>query len=333
MTQIDKIKLERLKETYSKNFRITQLYAAYLEHFPEFIKRELVDTLTEDGTVSKTDAISALLSIAFGLDGEVSPEDRILIRDYITPSVRLLDAKKYTENKYNKNIKLGNLKDGSWEFKTESYPAYRGAVSGDMISDPDGREIPPLGFFSERVDFPAVLEDGNEWMTITPVDVDTVEKEIEEAHGRVLTLGLGLGYYTYMVSEKENVESITVVERSQEVINLFKKHILPQFAHGKKVNIVHDDAIHYMNEVMPSEGFDYCFSDIWRDASDGAPLYLEIKKTEKLSPKTRFTYWIEGFIRSRLRAQRYCELLNLIDEASREAPKSYAEFIERLNDF
>ena len=39
----------------------------------------------------------------------------------------------------------------------------------------------------------------------------------------------------YMVSEKENVETVTVVDTNEDVIRLFKKYILPQFKNAHKV--------------------------------------------------------------------------------------------------
>lgn len=61
--------------------------------------------------------------------------------------------------------------------------------------------------------FPAVLENERIWMTITPNEIETMKEAVDKAFGNVLTFGLGLGYYAYMVSEKVNVESITVVEK------------------------------------------------------------------------------------------------------------------------
>jgi hypothetical protein len=159
-----------------------------------------------------------------------------------------------------------------------------------------------------------VLEDGNEWMTLTPVDLDTSDEAIEKAHGRVVTFGLGLGYYAYMVSCKDNVESITVVEKSEDVISLFKEYILPQFSHPEKVHIVNADAFEYAEFTMPKERFDVAFVDTWRDASDGAPMYEKMKALEHLSPYTEFLYWIENFLISRLRALRYAEILDKIDD-------------------
>jgi hypothetical protein len=175
-----------------------------------------------------------------------------------------------------------------------------------------------------------VLEGGNEWMTLTPVDVDTCEKEIKKAHGKVVTFGLGLGYFTYMVSEKDNVESITVVEKSENVIRLFEKHILPRFTHREKVKIINADAFEYAERIMPEENFDYAFVDTWRDASDGLPMYEKMKALESLSPNTEFDYWIENFIISRRRAMRFEELWELYEKGDNNAPKSYNEFIERL---
>ena len=50
---------------------------------------------------------------------------------------------------------------------------------------------------------------------------------VERAKGKVLTFGLGLGYFAYMCSLKEEVESVTVVEKDKSVIKLFNEIILP----------------------------------------------------------------------------------------------------------
>ena len=332
MTYIDKDKINRLCNTFEMNYKLTRLYAAYLEHCPELIKSDMVNLLCENSEITKEEAVIALVSQILGLDETKSEEDKKLIRNYIRPTVRILDAKKYTENKYYKNIHLANVKDGNWEIKTESYPPYRAMICGDMILSSDFTEIPPLAFFDEKFDFLAVLEDKNEWMTLTPVDIDTCEEAIEEAHGDVITFGLGLGYYAYMVSEKESVRKITVVERSPKVIELFKKHILPQFQNASKVEIIEHDAIEYIEKVLPSESYDYAFVDIWRDASDGAPIYKKIKTLEYLSPKTKFSYWIENFLISRLRAEKYEKMQFAIDMNLENAPKSYEEFRKNLTE-
>ena len=329
MTIRDEERLKRFEETVSRNYRITTMYAQYLERYPELICADMINALTEDSDISKEEAIVALLSEAFALDFD-NRNDRVLIMDYLTPSVRLLDANKYRQNPYYKSIRITDVCEDEWELKTERYPAYRGVISGDLALLDDFREIPPLGFFTEDFEFPAVLENGNEWMTLTPVDLDTCEEAIAAAHGKVITFGLGLGYYAYMVSEKDEVESITVIEKSPKVIKLFKKYILPQFPHKNKVRVIEADAFEYAESIMPTEKFDVAFVDTWRDASDGEPMYERMKPLEKLNGGTRFLYWIENFLISRKRALKLEKLYQKLDTGDSNAPKSFDEFIEEF---
>ena len=328
MTERDKIKFQRLIDTVRRNFRVTRMYARYLEECPCMITSEMISMLTEDSEISPEVAISALLCEAFSMDFDNS-EDRRILMDYLTPSIRLLDKRKYESNPYYTNIKLENLTDGNWEIRWEEYKPYQGVICHDMIIEDDFREIPPLGFFPDGFRFPAILEGGNEWMTLTPVDLDTCEEAIEAAHGKVVTFGLGLGYYAYMASEKDNVESVTVVELSEDVIRLFKTHILPQMSNGHKIRIVNSDAFEYAEKVMPSENFDLAFVDTWRDASDGAPMYKKMKALEKYSPDTKFLYWVEGFLRSRVRAEKFCEIIDAYDSNRLEMTYDEAETIIR----
>ena len=167
-------------------------------------------------------------------------------------------------------------------------------------------------------------------MTLTPVDLDTCEDAIKEAHGKVVTFGLGLGYYAYMAAMKEEVESVTVVELSPDVIRLFEGHILPQMPCRDKIKIVNMDAFKYAEEVMPSEGFDLAFVDTWRDASDGAPMYRRMKTLEHLSPNTKFMYWIENFLISRVRAENFAGMMEKI-ESGDYIPESFSEIIDKIN--
>ena len=42
--------------------------------------------------------------------------------------------------------------------------------------------------------------------------------------------------------------------------------------------------------------FDFVFTDLWHDVSDGKDMYLKMKEYEKRSPNTIFSYWIEKSI-------------------------------------
>ena len=162
-------------------------------------------------------------------------------------------------------------------------------------------------------------------MTLTPVDMDTSREAIFAARGRVITFGLGLGYYAYMAARKDSVESVTVIEKSEKVIRLFNKYVLPYFECGDKIRVICADAFEYAERVMPSENYDVAFVDTWRDASDGLPMYERMKPLEALSPHTEFHYWIERFILSRRRALLLEKMREAIESGSTDAPSSFAE--------
>jgi hypothetical protein len=296
----DREKVIKIEETRKLNFDVLELYSAYLNNDPRFITKDLIDSLI-DCQVSEEYAFYALLSAAFGLDEEKDEHDRRLARNYLLPSVRKLDPDLYTMNPYYRNLKIPAVTSGRWELKYESYLPYEGFIYNDLIVRPDFTEIPRLGFFSKEFKFPAVLENGSEWMTITPNEIETMQPAVDAVDGRVITFGLGLGYFTYMVSEKKQVQSVTVVEKDADVIEIFKEYILPQFPNREKVEIINADAFEYAGKQMNAGGYDYAFADLWHDVSDGFDMYLKMKKLEHFSSGTKYLYWIEDSLLSRLR--------------------------------
>ena len=59
-------------------------------------------------------------------------------------------------------------------------------------------------------------------MSITPNEIETMEEAVKAATGKVIVYGLGLGYYPYMISLKDEVKEIVIVENDIKIINLFK---------------------------------------------------------------------------------------------------------------
>ncbi len=297
------IKLQRLRKTFDDNYSFTHLLAHYLNYYPDFITREMVDMLTEDGAFTKEEALVAILTEAFLPNALTDENERTLSRGYLPRAVRILDPHPYFEDAYTKSMaEVVDTKYGDFEIKNEEYPPYRAVVANEVERLPDGTEIVPLGYFCEPFPFLAVLEGGNEWMTLTPVDMDTSKEAIQMAHGRVITFGLGLGYFAYHASEKAEVDEVVIVEKSPDVIRLFSDVLLPRFPHKEKIRIIEGDAFRFAEEEMPKTKFDFAFVDTWRDVSDGLPMYLRMKKAEKKNPSCVFTYWIEDFILSHLRS-------------------------------
>ena len=201
-----------------------------------------------------------------------------------------LDVNEYTNNPYNKAINLENVTDGLYKFEYQSFKPYEGFLIQDISADENLVEQTKIGYFDTEYKYLTLSYDNNIWMLITPHEINTMKDAINKAYGNVVTFGLGLGYFAYMCSIKENVSSVTIVEKDEKIIELFKKHILPQFESKNKINIVHDDALEYCKHNF---AHDYAFVDLWRDTNDGLQLYIKMKQASKIHLTTKFEYWIE----------------------------------------
>ena len=285
-------------EVSELNLQALELMSGYLTQHPRFITARDVDEVAACG-VAREEAVVQLLCAACGLDAR-RPLDRRMIEQFVRPSLARLEPEPLLQNPYMRCIRFPQAVQGRWEMTRMAYEPYELFVRDDLLCLPDGREIPRLGYFDRRCAYPAVLEGGREWMTVTPNEVATMAPALSQVRGRVAVMGLGLGYFAFMASEKNDVRAVTVVERDADVIALFERHLLPQFAHREKVRLVRADAFDLAQAGL--DGFDCAFVDLWHDVSDGAPMYLRMKALEARSPGVRFFYWIETSIRCFLRS-------------------------------
>ncbi|MBE6562860.1 MAG: hypothetical protein E7660_03895 [Ruminococcaceae bacterium] len=261
----------------------------------DFIDVSSVNEISESCGVTKEYAYAELVAAVCGVDS--AEKDRTFFKNYFLPMIHECDKSIFENDPYYKNIKIPELTKGNWKFTNMKLKPCEAFVCNDFLVPDDGRLIPQIGFFTEEFPYPAVLENGREWMTLMPNETVTTLPAVKKAHGKVVTFGLGLGYFTYMASLKEEVESVTVVELSSDVISLFEEHILPQFENRDKVKIICADAFDFAENTMKPGDFDFVFADFWHDVGDGRELYLKMKEYEKNFPETEFTYWLEDTIK------------------------------------
>lgn len=269
------------------NLEILSKTAKYLSDYPCAISGELVLETARRCKIPREEAFRVIASGVLDVF-----ECRDLMRYYISEMFTLLDAEKYERDEYYKNISLGNIRRGGWSVTERKYLPYEAFVFDDLKKLPDGRMIPQVGFFDREFLFPCIMQDGREWMTVTPNEIETMKHPISRARGRVLTYGLGLGYFAYMASQKKEVSSVTVIEREKDAISLFEDEILPQFPNREKITVICGDAVEY---AMKKEKYDFVFADIWHDPTDATEPYLLLKSLERAD--TEYAYWIEKTIK------------------------------------
>ena len=99
---------------------------------------------------------------------------------------------------------------------------------------------------------------------------------IHKAHGRCLVNGLGLGMVVGAMLEKAEVDHVTVVELSPEVIALVAPHYLGRYG-GARLEVVEADAFAH----KPPRGvrYDVVWHDIWMHATtDNLPTMTKLHR-------------------------------------------------------
>lgn len=301
---------QEIRTIIQENRFATELYSRYLNYTPRLLCDGTVESFSKECGLSVEEGFLALFSAACGLESDENKWHRHIERTYLAPCIQCLDVCSFQEDAYYKAVHFPTVENGQWKLCTESFLPFEPFVRNDPLLTEELRELPQIGYFKEEFKFPSVLENGVEWMTVTPNEIETMRAPIANAGGRVLTLGLGLGYFAFHASQKENVESVTVIERDEKVISLFCEHLLEQFPHKEKIHIIKDDAFAFL-KGMRTDAFDYLFADLWHDASDGLEMYLRIKHIAK---ERGFSfpvdYWIEPSLLSALRLmvfEKLCE--------------------------
>ena len=282
--------MDRIRE---ENRELLRRLSLYLNDTPRFLTAELVCELSSDCGFPENDAYAMLLAAAIGLEIDENPRDRALWSRYLPHVLRPLEVDTYRRDPYLQTVRIPERTLGAWRFGHAEYQPYEAFVCDDLQVSGDGRVYPQIGYFKETYRYPVVYQNGREWMLITPNEIETMREPISASRGRVLTFGLGLGYFAFMASRKREVESVTVVERDPDVIRLFREIVLPQLPHPEKIEIVCDDAFSYAESSMCKGNYDVIFCDLWHDVSDGLPLYRRMRSLESYSPKSNFFYWIE----------------------------------------
>lgn len=269
------------------NGEILYKVSRYLNFAERSIDASQVDEVSSCG-VNKRRAVELLLANYLDLD---SVEQKY----YLPYMLKSLDKDIYQKDAYYANVSFNIATNGSWQLKKDTYAPYEIFVQDDFVYDGQ-KVLPQLGYFEDVFEYPAVYQDGRLWMSVTPNEINTMKEPISKASGKVVTFGLGLGYFAYTCSNKADVTSVTVIEKDRQAIQLFEQNILPQFAMKNKIRIVCEDAYDYLDK-MKDEEFDYAFVDIYRDAGDGLETYQKFKRNLDKFCHTQFDFWIEKTIK------------------------------------
>lgn len=240
-----------------------------------------------------------------------------------------IDANEWNNNPYVKNINFDCLKDS--HFSYEKVLIEKGYLfNADAIMDDKDKELKDwlkLRALSKDIEALFLYQDNKEWMMAVPSESSTNDPYALKAKGNVVTFGLGIGYFTYMALLNKNVKSITVIEKSKEVIRLFNT-IKDQFINNDKIKIVNGDAFDYFNKDY-LDNFDYIYVDIWRSSDDGRAI-IEKLLEQYNPPLNTCDFWIEKSCLNVIRTLIYLYYDEIINQKTNKTTKEYVSLMNKV---
>ncbi len=152
------------------------------------------------------------------------------------------------------------------------------------------------GRYTPEGEYTKLSRNGHIIMSDTPDEIKDHYSMIIEAKGHILINGLGLGVVLQGCLDKPEVTHATVIEQSQDVINLVGKYY--QDKYGDRLTIINEDAFTY----KPPKGTKYgsVWHDIWDNiCEDNLP---EMKTLHR--KYGRYAEWQGSWCRYRCEQQR-----------------------------
>lgn len=204
-----------------------------------------------------------------------------------------ISKKEWEQSPYHSNVSLDLIRDSHFSYEKNKI-AGRELFNVDAIQKDPNRELNDwMKLRAMDGNFEAIYlyQDDQDWMVDAPSEATTNNLPASKAHGKVLTFGLGIGYFIYMAMMNPKVEEITVVESSEEVIAMFQRFLYPQFPQDIPLHIIHGDAYDYFNEEFISQ-YDYSYTDIWLSSQDGLQIIKKLLHQYN-PPFNDSDFWIE----------------------------------------
>jgi hypothetical protein len=183
-------------------------------------------------------------------------------------------------NKYPPGFEKVNVTEGSsgaWSVRKFTVTADEvGLYNLRLIRDGQLRRVVPPGDYTKLIcnGLGVVMSD-------TPAEAHESEPAYRAATGKVLINGLGLGFVLAAILRKSEVEHVTVIENSPDVIKL----VMPSIQdNGTRCKVILADATVW--RPAKGETFDAVWHDIWNDiCEDNKPQMKAMKMAYRRKAK------------------------------------------------
>ena len=312
--------LNKLIETKNDNIFVNSLYNNYFDYLT-YLDNDEISSFNESKDIF-------LNSLELDLNDEYTLTK---LKDYEVSNIKELDIKDYINDRYYFDIKPKEVKikmnDNSYHLYYKYYKPFNYFLYDEIkVKDKDYKEINSLGYFNTPFKYLVLDKNDETWMSIIPHEINTMKEDISKIKGNIVVYGLGLGYFIYLASLKEDVNKIIVIEKDIEIINIFNKYLLPLFNNKSKdkIIIVNDDAFSFNETKLVNNKYiannmliNYCYIDIYHNPLDALSSYIRFIRNESKNSNITYLYWIEDSI--------ICYIRRIIISIFEEALLSYGD--------
>ncbi len=244
-----------------------------------------------------------------------------------------LSADDWEKNPYHRQIRLREIQSAAFTCRTEIIRGNR-LFNAAAVQPDKNRELADwmkLRALDRDIEAVYLYQNEDSWMLSAPSEAATNDPIAQKAHGSVLTFGLGIGYFTFMALSNPRVDSVTIVERSPDVISLFRRAILPRFNYEKPLHIIRADAYDMWKPAF-LDTYDTIYADIWRSGDDGLACMRRL--LERYNPPFEKTdFWIEDSCTEPLRTQIFLHFEELADSRAIQPHPDYRIYMEKVRSY
>ena len=240
-----------------------------------------------------------------------------------------LNTDEWESTPYHRSISLKEIHDDHFCYETMRMAGGRLFSLDSVQPDPD-RELNDwmkLRAMDRDFDAAVLFQDDEMWMLDAPSEAVTNDPAAAKAKGNALTFGLGIGYFVFMALRNPDVKTVTVVEKSEEVLRMFSSCLLPQFPDRERITLIHGDALDYWNPDF-LERYDSIYADIWQSSEDG--LFRISDLLERYHPADSKTdFWIEDSCMVSLRTILFLHFEELLYHTKRQVSSEYLPLMQK----
>lgn len=312
----------KVKKSNAIKERIAEFSAArqvtvFLDQLREFITHNHIslpiETLSKEENISLEAMIYAFVTTVVM---DIKNEDQVV--DYCSnlfcPNVKQYRAADMCGDLFLNDVEIKNIKSGKYTLAKSMIR--RDELFVDAEPENNGLYYSELstGYFDEPVSVPVILESDISGYSVTPLYINSVKDMFFHSEGRVLILGLGIGYSLFTAALKGTVKEITVVESDPDLISLFNENTLSQTEGAERIKIVNSDPLEFVKGVEDGE-YHNIFVDLWKSDTELIK-YLEATEVMKGFKKTKVDFRLEKSFIHRLMYPVFDEIVKGFHESS-----------------